>query len=99
MRQRIENRILITCEDLDLSTLTDLEVYIEQGERFFQYVPQVLSPHTLLVIMPVEDSKRLTTNTVKIQMAYTDAAGVPDATGIATVPVTALLKESGYDPS
>ena len=32
MRQRIENRILITCEDLDLTTLTDMEIYIEQLE-------------------------------------------------------------------
>ena len=99
MRQRIENRILITCEDLDLTTLTNMEVYIEQRAKFFQYVPKVLDAHSMLVIMPLQDSKRLDGTAVKIQMAYTDDSGTPGATGITTVPVSELLKEAGYDPA
>ena len=99
MRQRIENRILITCEDLDLTTLTNMEVYIEQRTKFFQYVPRIIDEHSMLVIMPLQDSKRLDSTSVKIQMAFTDEIGTPRATGTTTVPVSELLKEAGYDPA
>jgi hypothetical protein len=99
MRQKIENHMLIMCDDVDLTTLSHLELYMTQDNLFFQYTPTVKSAHELLVTVPVGDAERLKKTSVRIQLAFTDASGTPNASCIAVVPVDELLKESCYDPS
>lgn len=99
MRQRIENHILITCDDVDLTTLSNLELYVTQDGLFFQYVPKVLNASEMLITVPLEDALRLKKTSVRVQLAFTDDMGNPGASGIATVPVSELLKEAGYDPA
>lgn len=99
MRQRIENNLLITCDDVDLTTLSKLEIYMVQDGLFFQYTPKVLSATEMLVTVPLEDALRLKKTSVRVQLAYTDDLGTPRASEPATVPVSELLKEAGYDPA
>lgn len=98
MRQRIENNIKITVGGVDLTTLSQLEFYIRQDDRFFQYTPRVLNAEELLVTVPLEDALRLMPGRVKLQLAFLTQEGVPDASGIAEVPVEEFLKERGYEP-
>lgn len=98
MRQRIENKVLLTCEDVDLTTLSNLEVYLKQSYRFFQFTPEVLSAHEMLVTVPFEDAMNLSRGPVQLQFAFVDANGNPNASGVVEVSVEALLKEAGYDP-
>ena len=99
MRQKIENHMLITCDDVDFTTLSNMELYMTQDAMFFQYEPVVKSAHELIVTVPVEDANRLKKTSVRIQLAFTDASGTPNASCIVTVPVLELLKESSYDPN
>lgn len=96
MRVKIENRVLITCEGVDLTTLTDIEVYIRQGYLFFQYTPEVHSASEMVVTMPFDDAKQLRPFPVRVQFAFTDETGRPDASDIVTIGVEDLLKEDGY---
>ena len=99
MRQRIENKVLLTCTDVDLNSLSNLEVYIRQGHLFFQYVPAVQSSTEMIVTIPYDDAMKLKNDKVKIQFAFTDADGNHDASVIKEASVDALLKEGGYDPA
>ena len=99
MRRRMKNILRITCTDIDLTTVTDLEFYVKQGGYFKQYVPQVRSATEMLVELPMEDTQALKTEPVRLQFAFTDANGNPGASEIANVPVDDLLKEAGYDPA
>jgi len=99
MRQRIENRVLLTVDGAELTKLSNLELYLKQGYLFFEYVPQVLSDTELLVTIPVEDALKLRSTEVRLQLAFTDEAGNPGATDVVGVNVEELLKEAGYDPT
>ena len=98
MRKRIENALQITCEDVDLTKVSQIEFYIRQGKVFLEYAPVVVSEHEMLVEVPFADAMRLTDARVQLQFAFTDENGVPQATEIETRPVGDLLKEAGYDP-
>lgn len=81
-----------------MTTVTAMEFYIRQGDFFWQGTPEVEDDHTLIVTIPKETADKLiTTKWAYIQFAYTDAAGVPQASEVLRVPVGELLKESGYD--
>ena len=82
MREKIENLLKITCEDIDLTTLTNIEFYVKQLRFFECYVPIVLSSTEMAVIIPFEDAKRLTHDTVELQFAFTDSEGNPNASEI-----------------
>lgn len=99
MRQRIENHILITVDGVDLTALSHLEIYMEQGGLFFQYTPQVRNSTEMLVTVPLEDAKRLKKTSVRVQLAFTDESGNAGASEIASIPVSEFLKEAGYDPA
>lgn len=98
MRTRIKNALLITCEDVDLTTVSDIEFYIRQLGLFLQYTPVVVSANELLVEIPFEDAMRLRKGEVRLQFAFTDASGTPRATDVVNHEVADLLKEAGYDP-
>lgn len=100
MREKIENKLKVTCEDVDLTTLTNIEFYVRQTQsKFFCcYTPHVISPTEMAVNIPFKDAKRLEQGVVELQFAFTDEEGNPRASDIVTKTVNALLKEVGYDP-
>ena len=99
MKQRIENQVVITCNDVDLTTLSNLEVYIKQSHLFYQYAPDVKSSSEMLVTIPYEDAMHLKSHDVELQFAFTYPDGTHDASNVVIVPVDKLLKEAGYDPN
>lgn len=96
IRTRIKNTLRIPCEGVDLTTVSDIEFYIRQLGLFLQYTPVVVSANELLVEIPFEDAMRLRKGEVRLQFAFTDANGIPDASEIATDEAEELLKEAGY---
>lgn len=98
MRGNIKNHLRITCEDVDLTTLSNIEFYVKQAGFFGCYTPTVVSATEMVVVIPLEDAKRLCPGNVKLQFAFTNAEGIPDASEIIAVKVSNLLKEVGYDP-
>lgn len=98
MRQLIENNLTITCNDVDFSTATNIEVWIRQGKLFFEYTPTVDSAHVLSVTVPFADAKQLTVGNVALQWACVDSNGKPVAPDPMILTVGVLLKEVGYAP-
>ena len=77
-----------------------IELYLRQGDLFFQFAPEVESRDTLFCIIPLADTHRLRAgSSVQVQLALTDGDGNPLASEIASVAVDDLLKEEGYDAS
>lgn len=98
MQKGIANTLLITVDGAELTGVRKPELYLRQGELFFQYAPQIMDASTMRVTIPKEDSAQLRHDRyVQLQVAWTDDAGNPTATGIAAVPVEDFLKEGGYD--
>jgi hypothetical protein len=98
VRKKIENKLEITCDDIDLTTLKDIEFYVRQHKFFGCYEPSIVSSSEMLVIIPFEDAKKLQCGEVKLQFAFTDEHGNPNASEIVVMEVSDLLKEVGYDP-
>lgn len=98
MRKKIQNTLKITCTDVDLTTVNNIEFYVRQSNFFGCYVPTVISSTEMAVTIPFEDAKKLREGKVELQFAFTDADKNPRATDIVTKDVGSLLKEVGYDP-
>ena len=98
MREKIQNTLEIGTEDIDLTALTDIEFYVSHKNFFGCYIPTVISPNKMVVIVPYEDAMKLNSGRVELQFAFTDANGVPGASDIASMTVERFLKEAGYDP-
>lgn len=98
MREKIENLLKVICEDIDLTTLTDIEFYVRQPRFFGCYKPHVVSPTEMVVKIPFEDAKKMVDGEVRLQFAFTDAEGNPRASEPVTETVGELLKEMGYAP-
>lgn len=98
MREKIKNTLKITCTDVDLTTLKNIEFYVKQRHFFGCYTPLVVSASEMAVTIPFSDAKRLVKGTADLQFAFITAEGVPDASDVVTVEVADLLKEVGYDP-
>ena len=98
MKVKMRNNLLVTCEDVDLTTVSNIEFYVRQGQFFRQYAPEVVAAHEMLVVIPFEDAMELSTVGVSLQFAFTDADGNPRATKVELIPAGELLKEAGYDP-
>ena len=96
MREKIENRLKITCNGIDLTTLTNIEFYVRQANFFGCYDPTVISASEMVVVIPFEDAKKLRTGDVKLQFAFTNKDGNPDASDVVNMKVRDLLKEVGY---
>lgn len=97
MRQRIENRLIITVDGVDLTTVTDILFWVRQSNTLFEYVPEVIDSETMSVTIPKEDAMKLLLSTVEMQFAFTDQDMHPAASEIVKMQVDQLLKESGYD--
>ena len=98
MRENIENLLKITCEDIDLTTLTNIEFYVRQLRFFGCYTPIVISPTEMAVKIPFSDAKKLRKGKAELQFAFVDSEGNPDASDVVMADVGDLLKEVGYDP-
>lgn len=94
----MKNIVHIKCIGADLTTLSNIEVYMTQDNLFFQYVPTVLSAEEMTFVVPIEDAMKLKKTPVKLQFAFQYADGTPDASRLAMCSVDELLKEAGYDP-
>ena len=97
--KKIKNQLKITCTDIDLTEITNIEFYVKQLKFFGCYTPSVLSSTEMTVTIPFEDAKKLKRGEVELQFAFTDRNGIPDASEPTTIPVGKLLKEMGYDPT
>lgn len=98
MREKIQNTLKITCNDVDLTKISNIEFYVRQIGFFGCYVPTIISSNEMVVVIPFEDAKKLREGEVKLQFAFTDENNTPRATGIVIKSVNDLLKEVGYDP-
>jgi hypothetical protein len=98
MREKIQNTLKIACKGLDLTTISNIEFYVTQTGFYGCYVPEVVSPTEMVVIVPFEDAKRLKRGKVELQFAFTDANGIPNAVDPIEEDVGKLLKGMGYDP-
>ena len=96
IREKIQNTLKITCDDIDLTTITDIEFYVRQRTFFECYTPSVISPSEMVVIIPFKDAKNLKDGEAELQFAFTDENGNPDASDVVKVRVKDLLKEVGY---
>lgn len=61
-------------------------------------MPDVVDANHMTVVIPFEDAMRLSQGKAKLQFAFVDANGNPQATDIIEVSVHDFLKEAGYDP-
>lgn len=96
MRRNIENNLVIEVEGAALTGWSEPELYIRQGCRFLQYTPSLVDDSHIAVTVPLEDARQLNSGPGQIQLAYTDANGVPQASEIEDIQVGELLKEAGY---
>ena len=98
MIEKMQNQLKITCEDIDLTTISNIEFYVRQFVSFFCYKPSVISSTEMTVTIPFEDAKKLKDGEVKLQFAFVDKNGVPNASDVVITSVSDLLKEGGYNP-
>ena len=101
LRQKIRNTVYIDADGVDLTTLTDVEVYVKQARTravFLQYVPVIVDAKTMYFEIPKSDADRLVPGEVLLQFAFRYSDGTPDASDIYHGTVAELLKEAGYDP-
>ena len=98
MRQRIENYLYVNVEGVDLTTVTDPVFWVQQGNVFLEYVPEIADSGTMLVHIPKEDAMKLWNNDVEMQFAFTTQEGRYMASDIVRMSVKRLLKEAGYGP-
>lgn len=98
MRQKIKNTLTVSVDEVDLTTVYDIEFYIRQGNVFFQYTPVVLGVHEMIVTIPKKDADTLRANIAGyLQFAFTDADGNHIASEIVETNIDRLLKTEGYD--
>lgn len=96
MIQKVRNLITITCEKIDFTTASAMEVYVEQGLHKFAYPLEATAEHEAQFEMPKRDAMKLAATSVKMQFAATDENGAPVVSDVITVPVMQLLKVDGY---
>lgn len=98
IHEKMQNQLKVTCEDVDLTEVSNIEFYVRQFVHFFSYTPSVISSTEMTVTIPFEDAKKLKDGEVKLQFAFVDKNGVPNASDVVTAFVGDLLKEGGYNP-
>lgn len=98
MREKIQNRLKVSVDGIDLTKLRDIEFYVKQTGFFGCYAPEVISSTEMLVIVPYKDAMKLRKGNVELQFAFVNEYGDPDASNVNTILVEQLLKEAGYDP-
>ena len=95
--QKVKNTLSITVDGAEFLTARNIEFYVKQRSTFFQYTPEVISDTQIMVTIPYEDAMKLSDHDVYLQLAYTDSNGNVVVTEKSVCPVSAFLKEAGYD--
>lgn len=95
MVQKIKNVIELTCSAVDFTSATDMQVYVKQGDTFFQYTPVFVSAHKLSFTIPKADALKLDDTYVDLQFAVT-ISGTPIVSLVKKVAVGELLRGDGY---
>lgn len=100
MIQRMLNYVTINLPELDLTTVTDIEVTFKQRTTGTElnYSGESISisdEHSVKVIIPKTDAMKLSDTPVQGQVMFT-LNDVPLATKVFTLSVDELLKEAGY---
>lgn len=98
MREKILNTLKITCDDLDFTTVSNIEFYVRQVGFSGCYTPRVVSSHEMVVTIPFEEAMKLRCGKAELQFAFTDCNGTPAASDVLKIDVDDLLKEEGYAP-
>lgn len=98
IREKIQNQIKVTCEDVDFTKVTDIEFWVKQLSFVGTYTPEVISEHEMAVTIPFDDARRLMHGKARLQFAFVDENGAPRASDTIEVDVAELLKGEGYDP-
>lgn len=101
MIQRMRNVVPIDISGMNLDNVTEIEVYLEQRStntrlRFSGEDVSILDEDTLAISISKEDAMKFSTATVRGQVAFTRADGVPGATKVFYVPVAELIWRDGY---
>lgn len=101
MIQRMKNLVSISVPDIDLNSVSNIEVTFEQKSTDVEFTysggsVEVADAHVLFVLVPKEDAMEFDTKQILGQVMYTTADGLPNATKIFKVSVDELLKEDGY---
>lgn len=99
LRKKIENQLKIACKGVDLTKVSNIEFYVKQDNFFRCYTPIIVSATEMAVIIPFEDAKQLKMGRVRLQFAFVNENGIPDASNIVVRHVQDFLKEAGYDPN
>lgn len=100
MIQRMLNRVTINVPEIDLNTVSNVEVTFEQKSSGSEFTysgdnAMVVGTHQIVVTIPKEDAMKLDNKVIRGQVMYTIGVD-PFATKIFNTTVEELLKEEGY---
>lgn len=100
MFQKMLNYVTINIPELDLTTVTDIEVTFKQRGTGTELTYsgddiELIDEHSLTVKMPKDDAMLLNRTTISGQVMFKEN-GIPNATQVFTAPVDELLKGDGY---
>ena len=101
MFQKMLNYVTINIPELDLTTVTDIEVTFKQKSTGTELTYsgsgslELINDHSLTVKIPKDDAMRLNRTDVAGQVMFKEN-GVPNATQVFVTSVDELLKEDGY---
>ena len=98
MRQRIENKIKLDVDGFNMTTASNILVFLRQDDIFYEYTPKVIDGTTLTFVITYEEAMALKSDRkAQLQIAFTDSSGNKHASGVVNVTVDVLIKEAGYD--
>ena len=101
MFQKMLNYVTINIPELDLTTVTDIEVTFKQKSTGTELTYsgsgslELIDEHTLTVKIPKVDTMQLNRTDVAGQVMFKEN-GIPNATQVFIASVEELLKEEGY---
>ena len=98
MRRGIRNYISVRVKDMDLTTCSNLKFYVEQDGTTFDYSGTINYDDTevMRVEIPKEEAVMLSKGLAQVQVALTDAGGVPRSHDPIRINIGDFLEETGY---
>lgn len=101
MFQRMRNQVTINVPDIDLNTVTDIEVTFDQKSSgvelsYTDDAVVVVDENHLTVEIPKSDAMKLAHKPIRYQVMFMNAENIPGASKIYTLQVDELLKDDGY---
>ena len=101
MFQRMKGTVTVNVPEVDFTTVTDIQVELVQEDTKVEMLftggnVNVANENTVMVVIPKDVAMQLEVAPLRGQIMFTYPNGFPDATKAFTVPVSELIKESGY---